>query len=36
MYPGENIGMLPACVGMGSGKLKHSWSLELGKEFEEQ
>lgn len=26
MYPGKSIGILPECVGMGSGKLTHSWN----------
>lgn len=33
--PGKNIGVLLACVGMGSGKIRHVWSLELVTELEE-
>lgn len=33
--PGKNIGALLACVGMGSGKVRHVWSLGLVTEFEE-
>lgn len=33
--PGKDIGVLLACVGKGSGKVRHIWSLELVTEFGE-
>ena len=33
MYPGKNIGMLPGCVGMGSGKAKAQVELNLARDM---